>query len=328
VRGAALRDPESGASVPVAASVGLAIYPTEANKLEELINLADSAMYAAKRQRPVGAAGKTLPRPLASERAARLVGEMVPLLTSPGDLDNKLRLVAHRLSVGAGYDGVHFALFAPHPGAPVASSVFARAPDDLIEAWQRTARRDTAEPDPIRAQLDRGRRPIILEDAPSDERLTEEARDLLRAAGLRSALVAPMLWRNELIGSLGVASRQKSAFGPRDAQFLMAVATEVTAIVRMATLVEELQSTSTHLAQARAEAVIMLAAAAEAHDQTTGFHLQNVRAITEALARELGYSEEDAGELGLAAVLHDIGKVRVPDSVLSVQASSPTRNGS
>ena len=61
----------------------------------------------------------------------------------------------------------------------------------------------------------------------------------------------------------------------------------------------------------------MLAAAAEFHDLTTGLHLQNVRAVTEALARELGHSEEEAGELGLAAVLHDIGKVRVPDSVLS-----------
>src|SRR3989304_5571720 len=97
------------------------------------------------------------------------------------------------------------------------------------------------------------------------------------AGGLRSALVAPMLWRDELIGSLGVASKQGSAFGPRDAQFLMAVATEVTALVRMAPLVEELQSTSGHLARARAEAVSMLAAAPEFHDLTTGLHLQNVR---------------------------------------------------
>jgi putative two-component system response regulator len=39
--------------------------------------------------------------------------------------------------------------------------------------------------------------------------------------------------------------------------------------------------------------------------------------VSEALARELGYSEMDARELGLAAVLHDIGKIRVPDTVLA-----------
>jgi HD-GYP domain-containing protein (c-di-GMP phosphodiesterase class II) len=156
-----------------------------------------------------------------------------------------------------------------------------------------------------------------LNDVQTDERLTKQGKDLLRAAGLRCALIAPLLWRNELIGSLSVASKQESAFGPRDAQFLMAVATQVTAIVQMAKLVEELQSTSTLLGQARTEAVIMLAAAAEAHDHGTGLHLQNVRTITEALARELGHSNEDAAELGLAAVLHDIGKLRVPESVLS-----------
>ena len=60
-----------------------------------------------------------------------------------------------------------------------------------------------------------------------------------------------------------------------------------------------------------------MAAAAEAHDDTTGRHLQRVRLVTEALARELGYSDEHVDQVGLAAVLHDIGKVRVPDSVLS-----------
>ena len=62
---------------------------------------------------------------------------------------------------------------------------------------------------------------------------------------------------------------------------------------------------------------MLLAAAAEAHDRTTGKHLHNVRVISERLALELGYSEEDAREIGLAAVLHDMGKIRVPDSVLA-----------
>jgi HD-GYP domain-containing protein (c-di-GMP phosphodiesterase class II) len=126
-----------------------------------------------------------------------------------------------------------------------------------------------------------------------------------------------MIWRNELIGMLSVASKRESAFTPRDAQFLMAIATQVTAVVRMETLVDELQSASGRLAQAHTETVMLLAAAAEAHDRTTGKHLQNVRAISEGLARELGWGEEDASELGLAAVLHDIGKIRVADSVLA-----------
>ena len=62
---------------------------------------------------------------------------------------------------------------------------------------------------------------------------------------------------------------------------------------------------------------MLLAAAAEAHDRTTGEHLQNVRVVSERLALELGYDEESARQIGLAAVLHDMGKIRVPDSVLA-----------
>jgi putative two-component system response regulator len=119
-----------------------------------------------------------------------------------------------------------------------------------------------------------------------------------------------MLWQGDAVGMLAVGSKQERAFSARDAQLLTAVANQVTAIVRMAT-------TSSQLERAQAETVIMLAAAAEAHDHTTGRHLQRVRAISEGLARELGYSEQAAADLGLAAVLHDIGKIRVPDALLS-----------
>jgi len=314
--GAALRDPQSDASVPVAVSVGLATYPTEAGRIEELIDLADSGMYGAKRQRPLGSASMTISQPLGDERAAKMVGEIVPLLTSPGELSDKLRLVARRLSVAASYDAVSFELFAPQPKVPPELNTFGGLPDDLMEAWKREQRKPSHARHPIRLLVKQGR-PIILDDPQHDPRLTRVERDLLRATGLRSAIVVPMLWQNDLIGSLSVASKREAAFGPRDAQFLMAVASQVTAIVRMAALVEELQSASVRLTEAQAETVMLLAAAAEAHDQTTGLHFQNVRAMTEALAGELGYSEKDAKELGLAAVLHDIGKIRIPDSLLA-----------
>jgi len=223
--------------------------------------------------------------------------------------------VAHRLSVGAGYDAVNFQVFRHPSEAPTAQNVFARVPDEVIDKWTSSQRQVSDVP--MRRILERTRRPIIVEDPQHDQRLTETQREVLRAAGLQSALVAPMIWRNELIGHLSVASKREAAFGPNDAQFLMAVATQVTAITRTATLVDELQSASDCLLRAQAETVMLLAAAAEARDHATGLHLQNVRAITEALVRELGSSQEDAAELGLAAVLHDIGKIRVPDLVLS-----------
>ena len=139
---------------------------------------------------------------------------------------------------------------------------------------------------------------------------------MMKSVGLRSALCAPMIWENGLIGVLTVASTRKGAFSVRDAEFVSAVATQVTAIVRMSTLLDQLRASTGQLRQSHESTVLMLASAAEAHDATTGRHLSRVREITAALAKELGYEEDAARSLGMAATLHDIGKIRVPDSVL------------
>lgn len=310
---AALCDPATGARVPIVASIGLAIYPQEAEAVDDLIRLSDHAMYAARRQRAADASGAVLNRTLGGDRAAKMVGEIVPLLTSPGDVGSKLRLVAHRLSVGAGYDAVNFVMESvDRPG--IDSTAFARVRESWLEAWNALA--SSAPNRTISSILLRTRQPIIVDDLTRDRRLDEKQRSMLAAARLQSGLIAPMWWDGRLVGVLSVGSKRTSAFSLRDVEFVGAVATQVSAIVRMSALVEELRTSSARLMGAHADTVMMLARAAEAHDQMTGRHLQRVSSLAEAIALQLGYDAGAAKELGLAAVLHDIGKIRVPDMVL------------
>ncbi len=60
-----------------------------------------------------------------------------------------------------------------------------------------------------------------------------------------------------------------------------------------------------------------LALAIEAKDQTTGDHLQRVRVYAMELARELGLSEDETEALRAASVLHDIGKLAVPEHIIA-----------
>jgi putative nucleotidyltransferase with HDIG domain len=60
-----------------------------------------------------------------------------------------------------------------------------------------------------------------------------------------------------------------------------------------------------------------LALAIEAKDQTTGEHLQRVRVYAMELAKELNLSEEETEALRAASVLHDIGKLAVPEHIIS-----------
>ncbi|MDZ4799255.1 MAG: diguanylate cyclase [Bryobacteraceae bacterium] len=60
-----------------------------------------------------------------------------------------------------------------------------------------------------------------------------------------------------------------------------------------------------------------LALAIEAKDHTTNEHLQRVSIYAEAIGLEMGLSESDRNALRAAALLHDIGKLAVPEHIIS-----------
>jgi len=71
-----------------------------------------------------------------------------------------------------------------------------------------------------------------------------------------------------------------------------------------------------HLEQARLEILQRLALAAEYRDDDTGEHTIRVAHTSARLAEALGMSSVEFGEIALAAPLHDIGKIALPDSIL------------
>ena len=64
------------------------------------------------------------------------------------------------------------------------------------------------------------------------------------------------------------------------------------------------------------QVILCLARAAEYRDDTTGRHVIRVGRYVTILAGELGFNEHDANMLGLAAQLHDVGKIGLPDGIL------------
>jgi len=73
----------------------------------------------------------------------------------------------------------------------------------------------------------------------------------------------------------------------------------------------------TSIGDAEREAVLMLALAAEAKDDDTGDHVQRVGDLTRNLCRELGLSEAQTEEFGFFSMIHDVGKIHIPDHILS-----------
>jgi HD-GYP domain-containing protein (c-di-GMP phosphodiesterase class II) len=82
------------------------------------------------------------------------------------------------------------------------------------------------------------------------------------------------------------------------------------------TLEQRVAERTAALHEANIDAIYMLAEASEAKDEDTGRHVRRIRECAKRLALELGLGERDAEEIGYSAVLHDVGKMHVPDHIL------------
>ncbi|MFC4455741.1 HD domain-containing phosphohydrolase [Deinococcus sonorensis] len=76
------------------------------------------------------------------------------------------------------------------------------------------------------------------------------------------------------------------------------------------------QARTADLEQAQMEVVARLAMAAEFRDDATGEHTRRVGIGAALIAEELGLSRSQVDTLRVAACLHDVGKIGIPDAIL------------
>jgi putative nucleotidyltransferase with HDIG domain len=79
----------------------------------------------------------------------------------------------------------------------------------------------------------------------------------------------------------------------------------------------ELTESSRQVEQHLLDTIETLNAAVEARDPYTAGHSQRVRRVALAIGRELTLPAPQLGTLGTAALFHDIGKIGIPDSILT-----------
>lgn len=68
--------------------------------------------------------------------------------------------------------------------------------------------------------------------------------------------------------------------------------------------------------EGRNNTMVLLLRSLKEYDEYTFDHSVNVATISTAIARRLGYGEEEAGSVGMAALMHDMGKIYVPRGII------------
>jgi HD-GYP domain-containing protein (c-di-GMP phosphodiesterase class II) len=153
------------------------------------------------------------------------------------------------------------------------------------------------------------KKPIMIKDAHNDPRRARSA-DEKTGYITRSLMTVPLVLEDEAIGAIqAVNKRGGQLFNQEDLDLFQAIANTAALAVNNAQLVYELQNSYDLTLDA-------LSAALDLRDRETEGHSRRVVEYTARLAEQIGLDKAAIKNIRRGALIHDIGKIGVPDAIL------------
>jgi PAS domain S-box-containing protein len=127
---------------------------------------------------------------------------------------------------------------------------------------------------------------------------------------------APIRVKGQILGFINLDSSIPGFFNAFHAEQLQAFADQAGIAINNAQLMGQLQQTNLDLLTAYNTTILGWAKALELRDYETQGHSQRVTDLTLSLAEQMGIEEPQLTHIRYGALLHDIGKLGIPDAVL------------
>ncbi|MFQ5464334.1 MAG: HD domain-containing phosphohydrolase [Thermodesulfobacteriota bacterium] len=143
-----------------------------------------------------------------------------------------------------------------------------------------------------------------------------ERSSLLPEEGFISYYAAPLIAKGSIKGVLEVFSRSLHERDRDWVDFLEALAGQAAIAIDNATLFDELQRANMNLTLSYDETIEGWSRALDLRDRETEGHSRRVTDLTLRVAGEMGVREEEHIHMRRGALLHDIGKMGIPDRIL------------
>jgi putative nucleotidyltransferase with HDIG domain len=148
---------------------------------------------------------------------------------------------------------------------------------------------------------------------------TESVTPLLAAIAAEDNLTCyfgvPLINKGKVRGVLEVFHREPLEPNPEWYEFLNSLAGQAAIAIENASLYESQQRTYQELVLAYDATIEGWSHAMDLRDKETEGHTQRVTDLTLKLAREFGLTDEELMQVRWGALLHDIGKMGVPDGI-------------
>ncbi|MBN8579934.1 MAG: GAF domain-containing protein [Anaerolineae bacterium] len=166
----------------------------------------------------------------------------------------------------------------------------------------------------VRQVLEKGEA-ILTTNAKDDPRFGQQAS--VAAYQLLSILCAPLKVKDTLIGVLYVDNRAQSGiFHTDELSLISTFANQAAVAIENARLFDGLQESNEELQIAYRATLEGWVRALDLRDKETEGHTKRVTALTEELARKMGVDDASLVHIERGALLHDIGKMAIPDGIL------------
>ncbi|MDD2922669.1 MAG: GAF domain-containing protein, partial [Anaerolineales bacterium] len=134
---------------------------------------------------------------------------------------------------------------------------------------------------------------------------------------LLSILCAPLKIKDNLIGVIYVDNRVRTGiFDNNDLKLISAFANQAAVAIHNASLFNDLQESNAELEMAYQATLEGWVRALDMRDKETEGHTQRVTTLTQSLAQAMGVDDEAMLHIRRGALLHDIGKMAIPDGIL------------
>ncbi|HNW27004.1 MAG TPA: HD domain-containing phosphohydrolase [Spirochaetota bacterium] len=160
------------------------------------------------------------------------------------------------------------------------------------------------------------KKPYLVNDISLvDENLSAQSMQFIRELGARSFICCPIVCDREPMGVLSVDNvKTKRPLIQSDLQLLMGISSVIGISIKNAELYDarakQLQSI-----------LNVLAASIDARDPYTAGHSEKVTEYAIGICREMGVPRDYTEIVGIAAALHDYGKIGISDSLLKKKGS-------
>jgi putative nucleotidyltransferase with HDIG domain len=161
---------------------------------------------------------------------------------------------------------------------------------------------------------------IHVHDLRTDPKSLVNASSLAKE-GFVSYYAAPLITQGQVKGVLEIFHRLLLDPDDEWLSFLETLAGQAAIAIESTTLFEDLQRTNDELSKAYDSTIEGWSHALDLRDKETEGHTQRVTALTVELARTFGLGERELVYIRWGALLHDIGKMGIPDRILLKEGS-------